>query len=984
MKFKLLNNLTGWLTFVIAMVVYTLTVEPTASFWDCGEFIAVSYKLMVPHPPGAPFFLLVGRLFSLFASDVTQVAFWVNMVSVVSSAFTSLFLFWAISLLVIKLMNKKQEELTLTEKILILGSSTVGTLIYTFSDTAWFSAAETEVYAMSSFFTAFVFWAILRWERVEDESTANKWIILIAYTVGLSIGVHLLNLLAVPAIGLVYYFKKYKANAKGIVLTLAISAGILLFILSGIIPGLPTLAGKVEIFFVNSLGAPFGSGIIVFFVLFIAALVWGIRYSIQKENVLLNTALLSFAYILIGYSCYVMVLVRSNYNPPIDENDPENIITFVSYLKREQYGDRPLLNGPTYLADAIRQEREAPLYRKGEDSYEIFDYKMKVIYDPKHIALLPRMYDRRADRVEAYARWAGMPKGKKPNMTDQIVFMVRYQIGHMWWRYFMWNFAGREGIKQDSDWLRPWESNKNLPEILSLDKARNNFYMLPFILGLMGAYFHFTKNSKDFAVVGLLFFFTGAAVILYLNQPPNEPRERDYTSVGSFYVFSIWAGMSVLFLYELLGKLLKAATIRAGLAIVLALAVPLQMLAVGYDDHNRADRFFAVDSARNMLNSCAKNAILFTGGDNDTFPLWYVQNVEGFRTDVRVVVLSYLTADWYIKQLREKHYLSDALPISLSPKNTIQGTNDALPYVEARQLRGQALDLRRYLQLINENHPAIQVPLMGGGLANTVPTKTLFLDVNRDQLLNGGIIRTADTASLASRIEIGIKSNTIFKNDLMILDIIATSNWERPIYFNNTSVATTNLEMKKYMQMEGMTYRLLPVNGNPNDWERVASDVMYENVMNNMFWRNLDRSDIFFDEEHTKFVLNSRNCFIKLADQLMKEGNMDKAKVVLQRCQQVMPDKGIPYDVTTPTMVQLMIRAGMMEEAAGIADLMSKRADDLIQYYLKKGEKRNDRMQEQMYILNYLAQVYQTTQEKERFERINQLFTRNAQSMGAM
>jgi hypothetical protein len=982
MQFRLLNNITGWLVFAAALTVYTLTVEPTASFWDCGEFIAVSYKLMVPHPPGAPFFLLIGRLFSLFASDVTQVAFWVNMVSVVSSAFTSLFLFWAITLLTIKALGKNQTALTMPETVLTLGAGLVGALAYTFSDTAWFSAAETEVYAMSSFFTAFVFWAILRWEQVEDESIANRWIILIAYTIGLSIGVHLLNLLAIPAIGLLYYFKRYSPNVKGILITLVASAAILLFILSGIIPGLPTVAGKFEIFFVNSLGMPFGSGIIVFAIAFIAALAWSIRYSIQKGNVPLNTALLSFAYIVIGYSCYGLVLVRSNFNPPIDENDPENIITFVSYLKREQYGDRPLLNGPTFLAQPVKQERTTPLYRKAEDRYEIFDYKIETKYDPKQISLLPRMYDTRADRVEAYYRYTGMAKGKKPTLTDQIVFMVKYQIGHMWWRYFMWNFAGREGIKQDSGWLTPFDTDKDLPELLRMDEARNNYFMLPFILGIAGAFWHFGRHKKDFSVVALMFFFTGIAVILYLNQPPNEPRERDYTSVGSFYVFAIWIGMSVLFLYELLAKLIKPTTVRAALALLVALAIPFQMLAEAYDDHDRSERFFAVDSARNMLNSCAKNAVLFTGGDNDTFPLWYVQNVEGFRTDVRVVVLSYLTADWYIKQLRDKHYDSDPLPISLTPMSTIQGKNDYLQYVENPQLRGAPLELNRFLKLINDNHPAIQVSLVGGGTSNTLPTRNFFLNVNKPALIEKGVVRAEDTAAVVQRFDVAVKGNNIFKNDLMILDIIANAGWERPVYFNNTSLATTKLELKQYMQMEGMTYRLLPVAGNPNDPERVATDIMYDNIMNKMFWRNLDKEGVFYDEEHVKFVMNSRNIFVKLAENLAARGETEKAKEVVTRCLEVMPDRGIPFDVTMPGLVQIMMRLGMQEEANKVADTMVSRADELVQYYLKKGERKNDRIQEQMYILNYLAQIYQGNTDKDRATRFQELFSKNASALG--
>ncbi|HEX8546673.1 MAG TPA: DUF2723 domain-containing protein, partial [Cytophagaceae bacterium] len=506
-----INNITGWAIFLIATLVYILTLEPTASFWDCGEFIATSYKLQVPHPPGAPFFLLVGRIFSLFASDVTQVAFWVNMVSALSSSLTILFLFWTITLLARKIV-KFGNEPTLGQTIAIMGSGIIGSLAFTFSDSFWFSATEAEVYAMSSFFTAFVFWAILKWETKAHEPDADKWLVLIAYMMGLSIGVHLLNLVAIPALGYVYYFKKYpQTTNKGILATLVLSGIIIMVILQGIIPGLPSMAGKFEVFFVNELGLPFSSGILFFIALLVIAIIYGIRYSITKGKRILNTVLVSLIFILIGYSSYALIFVRSNANPPIDENDPENIISFVSYLKREQYGDRPLFKGPYFTAGyPIDATQGDPLYRKDEKTgtYVIYDYKMDYIYDPKHIGLFPRAYSTQPHHIEEYKKRMKIRPGKKPTMAQDWGYMLDYQIGHMFVRYFLWNFAGKEGDAQDAQWLKPWDSSKGMPAELANNKARNNFFMLPLILGIMGLIYHYSKNKKDAIIVTLLFFFT--------------------------------------------------------------------------------------------------------------------------------------------------------------------------------------------------------------------------------------------------------------------------------------------------------------------------------------------------------------------------------------------------------------------------------------------------------------------------------------------
>ncbi|MFT7031411.1 MAG: hypothetical protein ACJA2C_002812, partial [Marinoscillum sp.] len=545
MGYQKINVIAGWATFIIAMVVYTMTIEPTASFWDCGEFIACSYKLEVPHPPGAPFFLLVGRMFSMLAlGDVTQVAYWINMLSVVSSAFSILFLFWSITHLVKRVLKIKKGEETMEKTILIMGAGLVGALSCTFSDSFWFSAVEAEVYGMSAFFTAFVFWAILKWENIEDDSDGNKWLILIAYTMGLSIGVHLLNLVTIPAMGLIIYFKKYETvTKKGIFLTLAAAGAAILIVMLGVIPGLPSVAGSLEIFFVNGLGLPFGSGVIFFSVAFLGALVYGIFYSIQKQKLTLNTVLLCFTFILIGYSSYTIVLIRSTYNPPIDENNPEDVLSFVSYLKREQYGSRPLFKGQYYTAELIDQVQGSPTYVKGKEKYEIKDYSLEQIYDPKHSTILPRMYSNAPQHVTRYQEITGLQPGEKPSFSDNIYFMVTHQIGTMYMRYFLWNFAGRASDIQDASWVGLNGAFDNeLPEALAKNKGRNIYYALPLLLGLLGVFIQYKKDKKYFSVTLLLFILTGVALVLYLNSPPIEPRERDYIYSGSYYVFAIWIG----------------------------------------------------------------------------------------------------------------------------------------------------------------------------------------------------------------------------------------------------------------------------------------------------------------------------------------------------------------------------------------------------------------------------------------------------------
>lgn len=959
-NFGRLNTYAGWVVFAIATLVYILTVEETASFWDCGEFIASSYKLQVPHPPGAPFFLLMGRLFSFLAfGDTTQVAYWINMISVLSSGFTILFLFWTISLLGRKLFKINESEITQTQSITVIGGSAIGALAYTFSDSFWFSAGEAEVYAVSSFFTAFVFWAILKWERISDESKGNRWLILIAYMMGLSIGVHLLNLVTIPALAMIYYYKKYQPSAMGFVATMLISGLIIVTILSGIIPGLPGLAGSFEVFFVNNLGLPFGSGILVMAVLLLGGLVYGIIKTQKQNRQILNTALLSLAFILIGYSSYSIIVIRSNYNPPIDENNPDDIMSIVSYLKREQYGYRPLLHGRYFTAQLTDQKKGRPVYVKGKEKYEISQYRIENIYDPTQTTILPRIYSNDKNHVARYQEVLGLKDGEVPSFTDNIAFLIKHQLGHMYFRYFLWNFAGRESDVQDAGWLAPWDTNKDLPERYANNKARNNYLMLPLILGLVGMFFQFKRHEKGFWVVLLLFFLSGIGLILYLNSPPIEPRERDYIYVGSFYAFAIWIGFGTMALANWLRKYLP--NIKAPIiAAAVTLLVPLVMAAEGWDDHNRSNRFFSVDSAINYLESCAPNAILFTGGDNDTFPLWYAQEVEGVRTDVRVIVLTYFATDWYIDQMRRSTYESEPLPFSLSPKNYKQGgANDYLLVREDPRLKGQAVDLDQYLKLIREESDLLRLPTSFGDSVSIMPSKRIVLNVDSAEVLEKGIIPSGKEHLITRQMVIPIKGGALYKNDLALLDIIATNKWERPIYFNQTSLMNINLDLKDFVVQEGATFRLLPIDSkkqraldtainteidfNPVQ-NQVNTEVMYHNVMNKFRWRELDNPKTYYNTEDykDKAISVHRSYLNNLAEALIAENKIEKAREVLLKSLDVMPDKAVPYGVYNAESVSLLFEVGETEMALEIAHVLSKRADEELSYLTKKGITNRD------------------------------------------
>ena len=937
LTYKQINNLSGWLIFAISTLVYILTVEQTASFWDPGEFIAVSYKLQVPHPPGAPFMLLVYRMFGFLAmGDPLQVAYWMNIGSALFAGFTILFLFWSITLMGKRLFSVVEGEETKGQTISLMGAGMVGALVYTFSDSFWFSAVEAEVYAMSSFFTAIVIWAFLKWDVIKDPKEENRWMVFIAYLVGLSIGVHLLNLVTLPALALIYYFKKYpNPSLKGAFFAMFLGGIALIIINNLIIPGLPSLAGAMEIWMVNSMGLPFGSGIIFFALLFISALVIAFRISIQREMAVFNTILLSLTFILIGYGSYALIVVRSNQDPIINENAPKDIISYVSYLKREQYGYRPLLHGQYFTATLTDQEEGDPIYMKGKNSYEIVDYDLKNTYDPEKTTILPRIYSTQESHKRIYRAKLGLKEGQEPTFGDNLFFMFSHQLGHMYWRYFLWNFSGRESDFSDANWLGIADAfSDKYPEYITENKAHNNYLMLPLILGLVGFFFQAKKDQKYFYVNLMLFLMMGVVLVLYLNSPPIEPRERDYIYVGSFYAFAIWIGLGALALAHGLNKFTKNLSTAGIVATLLTLPVAGLMASENWDDHNRKGRYFSVDAARNFLASCAPNAILFTGGDNDTFPLWYVQEVENFRTDVRVIVLSYFDTDWYVEQMTRPVNESKALPFSLAPERYQKGTNDVIYVMEKEGL--DAISAREYLKLINSGSELLQMKTSGKTLINMVPSRNLILDVDSSFIANDEIVPPQFKDLFVPQMNLQVGGNYVTKGTLMLLDLIVSNNWERPIYFNNTSLSTLGLNLEEHVVMEGLTYRLLPIR-KPETMreELVNTNLAMKNYMENFAFRGMNDSKVYLDEEYRRFTSNHRSALNSIALALIEEDKLADAAKLLNFGLETIPDKAVPYDLSSGQSVPLFFEVGEDEKAMEIVDKISKRSLDMITFYTK-------------------------------------------------
>ncbi|MXV13825.1 protein O-mannosyl-transferase family [Hufsiella ginkgonis] len=909
MNYNKINNIGGWICFLIATVTYILTLEPSASFWDCGEFISAAYKLQVVHQPGAPLFLMIQKMFSLLAmGDIHAVAYWMNVGSALSSAATILFLFWSITALAKKIMLPRGATATNSQLIIILGSGLVGALAYTFSDSFWFSAVESEVYAMSSLCTAIVFWAILKWDTHADEPKADRWLIFIAYIMGLSIGVHLLNLLAIPAIAVVYYFRRSKQpTSKGTIWALFLGVVILAVVQYGVIQYLIKFAAYFDLFFVNSLGMGFGTGTILFIALVIGGITYLLFYSIRNAKPVLNMAVICMIFILVGYSSYAMIVIRAKANTSLNNSDPENVFALLSYLNREQYGDRPLLYGQYFDSKPTEYTQGAGIYRKGKDKYEVAGHKYETVYDRN--TLFPRMFSDEQSHIDYYRDWMQLGAEESPKFYHNMGFFFSYQTGFMYVRYFAWNFVGRQNDEQghgnykDGNWItgiKPLDamrlgSQDKLPESTIDNKSYNRFYCLPLILGIIGAMWHFKRNQKDAGIVGLLFISTGLAIVLYLNQTPLQPRERDYAYTGSFYAFAIWIGLGVAGIAEWLKKF-SPVTGAALATIAGLLAAPVIMAQQGWDDHDRSTKTTPRDFAIDYLESCAPNAILFTYGDNDTYPLWYAQEVENVRPDVRIVNLSLLGTDWYIRQMKFKVNDAGPLPITMSNDKFVQGVRDVIRYNDY-QIPG-SVELKSVFDILVSDNPNDMVTDQyddAGAKANILPTKHFKITNNPDEVIATKTVDARMRDSIATSMEWTYNKNYVAKQDLAMFDILAHNNWKRPVYFAVTVPASNYNGLDKYLYNEGFAYRLLPLkNTTPDslarDDDKINANAMYNNMVNKFVWGNM-RGAKYLDPESTRMIGIIIKSFNQLAQKLLEEGKVEEARKTVQKSLDVVPDK---------------------------------------------------------------------------------------------
>ena len=958
----------GWASFLIAFIVYLVTLEPTASWWDCGEYISTAYKLQVGHPPGAPTFQLIGRFFSLFAfGDTAKVAMMINSMSAFSSALTILFLFWTITLLGRKLI-KAENGFSLNQVITLFGSAFVGALAYTFSDSFWFSASEGEVYAMSAAFTAITFWAILKWEVVADDKHSLRWLILIAFLIGLTIGIHLLNLLAIPAITFVYYFRKYKPTRKGMMMAGLVSILILAVLMYIFIPGIVKLAGSFELFFVNSIGMPFNSGTIIYFALLIGLIVWGHLYSVRKNKNILNTIILAFVFLLIGYSSFFILIIRSNAGTPINENNPQDAIGLLSYLNREQYGTYPLYYGPYYNAPVVDYKDGSPVYvkDKAKGKYVITDDRKESlpVYDTRFETIFPRMWSNQKSGHIKYYKEYGKVKGTpiavqksdgstetlyRPTFFENLRFFFSYQVSHMYLRYFMWNFAGRQndiesqGEPEDGNWISGFNfldkgrlgNQSDLP-ISRENTAHNKFYMLPLILGLVGLFYHLGKNRNDTWVVFLLFLMTGLAIVVFLNQYPLQPRERDYAYAGSFYSFTIWIGLGVMGLIEFFQKKLKKRELLIAGSVVTAtlILVPGIMAQQGWVDHDRSGKYAAHDFAFNYLKGCDRNSVLITFGDNDTFPLWYAQEVEGYRTDVRVVNHMLASGHWYIQQMFTKLYDSDPLPFILKKSQYDNGINNYIPIYEHPSLADKYTELSELIGFVALDDDRSKISVSGGRKINYLPSRKIRLTVDARKCVENGIVPKEMADKIVPYIEWEIKQNALYKNDLAVLDFIAAINWERSIYTANPSSLTGILGIDEYMHQEGMVYKFMPVKAD-NYYQSLGGvnpDKTYE-VFTNCRWGNLNDPDVTVDRESNRNCRLPRQNYLRAAETFIARGKKEKAIKLLDTCQYFFPDSKIQYDLMMIPFADVYYSAGEIEKGNAIISRLIDIFSDDLRYY---------------------------------------------------
>ncbi|MRR21522.1 DUF2723 domain-containing protein [bacterium] len=940
--FGLWNNITGWAVFAVSLVIYLMTIEPTVSFWDCGEFILCSFRLEVGHPPGAPFFLLLGRFFSLFAGgDTSKVAMMVNILSAFASAFTILFLFWSITRLV-RLATGDGPEITGGKAFAILAAGAIGGLAYAFSDTFWFSAVEGEVYGTSSLFTAAVVWAILRWYDEADDPHSGRWIILIAYLMGLSIGVHLLNLLALPVIVLLWYFRKHTVTTRGVIWAL-LAGFLLLGVLNFVfVPGVAKVAGWFELFFVNSLGLPYNTGLYIYLVILTGLIAGGIWYSLKKGKKILNFAMTVIAVLILGYSSFALIIIRANAHPPMNQNDPSDVFSFIYYINRSQYPRAPFLYGNYYSAPVTGLDKKIGGYNKKDGRYEPY-YTTEYQYDKRFMTIFPRMYSSDPGHIREYEYW-GKVKGTKvtirsgqeseqaviPSFGENLRFFFRYQVGVMYMRYFMWNFAGRQndvqgnGNVMDGNWISgiPFIDNARLgdqsllPEDNRNNPARNKYFLLPLLAGLAGIYWQYRRDRKGLSLVALLFLMTGLAIVTYLNQNPSQPRERDYAYAGSFYAFAIWIGMSVMLLYELLRKFMKEYPAAFIPAAVLMSAVPLLMIVQNYDDHDRSDRYTARDIASNYLSSVDENAVLLTYGDNDSFPLWYIQDVEGFRTDVRVANLSYLQSGFYIETMSRKAFESDPLPFTLPVEKYIEGERVQLPVEE---LIKEPTPIRKVVEFAGSDDPKAKVDLSGrGDFFNFIPVREFIVDVDSAHVIATGAVRPWHADRMLKPMVWKFSNSMAIKDDLAVIDFMAGNNWERPLYYSVTVPASTYIGLEQYFILEGMAYRVSPVRIDPpgqGETGMVDTREMYENMMNKFRWGNAEKEGVYLDENNRRMFDVFRRQFAKLAKALVAEGDTARAVAAVQKGLSIVPPDKMPYDYFSTDLGDALAMAGRKKDA---------------------------------------------------------------------
>jgi len=959
-NYRRLNNITGWILFMISFTVYLLTLEPTVSFWDCGEFILSAFKLQVGHPPGAPLFLMIGRIATLFAGgDTSKVALMMNAFSALCSAFAILFLFWTITHLVRRVFENGN-HLEPGQIPAILASGVVGALSYTFSDTFWFSAVEGELYALSSLVTGLVFWAMLKWEEEADKPQSGRWIILIAYIMGLGLGIHRLNLLVLPVLVFVYYFRKYEVTTIGIFKTLIVSVVLLWLMVFVLIPGVPDVAGWFELFFVNTIGLPYNSGLLMFVVVLFGGLAYGIYYSEVKNRKVLNYIFTAILVVMIGYSSYAMIMIRSSARPPMNQNNPADIFSLSYYINMKQYGSSPKFFGNYYSAPVVGVDKVIAGYNKIDGKYEPY-YRPEYKYSEKFVTIFPRMYSSDPDHKEAYEHW-GKVKGRKytvgsetivcPTFSENLRYFFRHQVGFMYLRYFMWNFAGRQNDLQgngnsiNGNWISGIKfidelrlgNLEELPLDLETNPGHNKYFFLPLLVGLAGFFWQYRKNNTGFCLVMAFFLMTGLAIIFYLNQYPNQPRERDYAYAGSFYAFTIWIGMGFMFFYEKLQKFVSEKLSLSVTFIALIIAAPVLMAFQNWDDHDRSGRYTARDIGANYLNSTAPNSVLFTYGDNDSFPVWYVQDVEQVRTDVRVANLSYIQAGWYIEMMRQKSFDSDPLPLSLASEKYTEGKREQLP---VNNRVDKPVDLKQVVQFAGMDDNKYKIDYSGrGDYMNYLPANKFIIEVDTAAVLANGTVKPYYKERIISPLIWEYTESDAFKGDLAIMDLLSTNIWERPVYFSTTVPSSQYKGLEKYFIQEGLAYRLVPVKtevSEKGEFGMIDPIVMYDNLMNKFKWGNADDPDVYLDENNRRMFSNFRRVFASLSRELLVKGDTAKALEVAHRSLEIVPAEKLPNDFFSIGIAEIFYLAGNNEEAEKLVNEIISYSKSYLDYALSKG-----------------------------------------------